>query len=129
MRDAGKIIGGLIIFVVLMTSPLWFNAFSASSVEPPELGPPPNGSEECVEAVEYMRAFHMDLLNEWRDAVVRNGYRYYVASDGTKHKMSLTLTCLDCHTEKSRFCDRCHEYAGVGVPYCWDCHVDPKGGR
>jgi hypothetical protein len=126
MRDAGKIIGGLIIFVVVMTSPLWFNAFSASSVEPPKLGPPPNGSEECVEAVEYMRAFHMDLLNEWRDEVVRKNERAYVSTtNGRTFDKSLSRTCMDCHSNKAEFCDRCHTYMAVS-PYCWDCHVEPK---
>ena len=126
MRDAGKIIGGLIIFLGLMTSPLWFNAFSAGSVEPPELSSPPNGSEECVEGVEYMRAFHMDLLNEWRDEVVREGNRDYVSTaNGRTFDMSLSRTCVDCHSNKAEFCDRCHTYMAVD-PYCWDCHVEPK---
>jgi hypothetical protein len=39
--------------------------------------------------------------------------------------MSLTRTCLDCHSNKAEFCDRCHTYMAVD-PYCWDCHVEPK---
>jgi hypothetical protein len=40
--------------------------------------------------------------------------------------MSLSNTCLDCHSNKAEFCDRCHNYASVS-PYCWDCHIDnPK---
>jgi len=126
MRDAGMIIGGLAIFLVLMTSPLWFNAVSGGSVQPPQLSPPPNGSEQCVEAVEYMRSFHMDLLNEWRNEVVRNGKRAYVSTaNGRTFDMSLSRTCMDCHSNKAEFCDRCHTYAAV-TPYCWDCHVEPK---
>jgi hypothetical protein len=75
MHDTGKIVGGVIIFVVLMTSPLWYNALTAAPAEAPTLDQPPNGSKECVEPKEYMRANHMDLLNEWRDEVVRNGKR------------------------------------------------------
>ena len=38
-----------------------------------------------------------------------------------KHVKSLTNTCMSCHTDKAKFCDRCHDTVGV-APYCWDCH-------
>ena len=127
MHDTGKIIGGLIIFLVLATSPLWYNALSASTAEMPEVEPPPNLSQVCVESKEYMRSFHMDLLNEWRDDVVRTGERDYVStSNGRTFDMSLSRTCMDCHSNKADFCDRCHNYADLH-PNCWNCHVDPKG--
>ncbi len=127
MYDAGKIIVGLVVFVVLATSPLWFNALTAESPEPPELKLPTNGSTECVEATEYMRPSHMDLLNQWRDDVVRTGQRDYVSSsNGKVFDMSLSRTCMDCHSNKAEFCDACHTYLAVS-PYCWDCHVEPKG--
>lgn len=126
MRNAGMIIGGLIVFLILMTSPIWYNALFGTSVEPPKVESPPNGSTECVEQVEYMRAFHMDLLNEWRDKVVRDGTRDYVSTtNGRAFDMSLSRTCMDCHSNKADFCDRCHTYMAVS-PYCWDCHVEPK---
>ena len=36
--------------------------------------------------------------------------------------MSLSNTCLDCHSNKAEFCDRCHNYASVtavllGLPH------------
>jgi len=126
MHDTGKIVGGVVIFVVLMTSPLWYNALTATPAEAPTLDQPPNGSKECVEPREYMRANHMNLLNEWRDAVVRNGVRDYASTaNGRTFDMSLTRTCLDCHSNKAEFCDRCHTYMAV-EPYCWNCHVEPK---
>jgi len=126
MTNAGKIIGGLVIFLVLMTSPLWINALSDAPVAAPEVDPPPNGSKECVEQVEYMRSFHMDLLNEWRDDVVRKETRDYVSTtNGRAFDMSLSRTCMDCHSNKADFCDRCHNFLAV-TPYCWDCHVEPK---
>ena len=127
MHDAGKIIAGLVIFLVLVTSPLWYNALSAAPVQAPELSPPPNGSKECVEATEYMRASHMDLLNQWRDEVVRNGPARLRRAplNGRTFDMSLSRTCMDCHSNKAEFCDRCHTYLAVS-PYCWDCHVEPK---
>jgi hypothetical protein len=71
-----------------------------------------------------MRASHMKLLVEWRDLAVRQGVRN-VAIDGRTWKVSLTATCLDCHDDKAKFCDRCHEYAAVS-PGCWSCHVVPE---
>ena len=34
-------------------------------------------------------------------------------------------SCLGCHEDKTKFCDKCHTYASVN-PYCWDCHTNPK---
>jgi hypothetical protein len=67
----------------------------------------------------------MDLLMDWRDEVVRRGNRNFVAFNGRTYTISLTGTCMGCHSSKANFCDRCHDYAGV-KPYCWDCHIDPK---
>ena len=83
---------------------------------------------ECVESVEYMRANHMQRLDNWRNQVVRDAERTYTNTKGKEFKKSLTLTCLKCHKEKKEFCDKCHTYASV-KPYCWECHVDPKMGR
>jgi len=80
--------------------------------------------KECVASTEYMRASHMDLLNEWRDEVVREGNRIYTSPNGKEFEMSLTKTCTNCHYNKKEFCDQCHDYLGV-TPYCWDCHVEP----
>lgn len=124
MYDAGKILVGLIIFLVLLTSPIWYNAASgrASYVPEPKII---TKAEQCVAPKDYMKANHMDLLNEWRDLVVRDGKRIYDSFDGKEYIMSLSNTCMDCHSNKSEFCDSCHDYSGV-KPYCWDCHVDPE---
>ena len=128
MYDAGKIVAGLAIFVILATSPLWYNALSAAQPDRPELQQPTNGSTECVEATDYMRANHMHLLDQWRDTVVREDVRTYTSEAGKDYTMSLTDTCLDCHSNKGQFCDACHTYSAVD-PYCWDCHVIPGGGQ
>jgi hypothetical protein len=126
MYDAGKIIAGLVVFLVLVTSPLWYNAVFATTVAPPKLVLPTNGSTRCVEDTATMRASHMDLLNQWRDEVVRHDERVFVSPlDGVRYDKSLTRTCLGCHTNKKTFCDACHTYMAVS-PYCWDCHVAPK---
>ena len=128
MYDASKIVAGLAVFVVLATSPLWYNALNAASPEAPALKQPTNGSTECVEETGYMRANNMDLLDTWRDTVVREDVRTYTSEAGKDYTMSLSDTCLDCHSNKEQFCDACHTYSAV-TPYCWDCHVIPEGGQ
>jgi len=39
--------------------------------------------------------------------------------------MSLQNTCMECHSNKSKFCDQCHTYAAVN-PFCWECHIQPE---
>ncbi|MCG6905028.1 MAG: sulfate reduction electron transfer complex DsrMKJOP subunit DsrJ [Desulfobacteraceae bacterium] len=126
MNDKKYIIAGLAIFVVLMTFPFWFNMGKAAP--PPEviLTPKAKAAKECVRPTEYMKVEHMQLLDVWRDTVTRDGRRVYVNEQGKQFTMSLSNTCLDCHSNKTEFCDRCHNYASVS-PYCWDCHIDnPK---
>lgn len=123
MYNKGTIISGLVIFVLFVTFPLWFNAFStASTVPKPEL--PPGGEKECVASVTEMRASHMVLLNEWRDEVLRDGGRVAVKADGKEYRKGLQTACMQCHTNKEKFCDSCHEYVSV-KPFCWDCHLTP----
>ncbi len=125
MCDAGKIIIGLIIFMCLITLPIWYalaNRSTASGPEPEIIA----AEENCVEPASYMRAKHMQLLNDWRQSFVREGNRTYTSNDGQGYDMSLTGTCLDCHSNKAQFCNTCHDYAGV-KPNCWECHIVPEG--
>lgn len=125
MYHANKIVPGLIIFFLIITFPFWFNIGSAAYTTP-ELEMPEN-AENCVESAEFMRAEHMSMLNEWRDEYVRDGYGEYKSTlTGEKYAISLTKTCMDCHDDKEKFCDRCHDAASVD-PYCWDCHIEPEG--
>ena len=127
LYDGKKIIAGLVVFLVLVSFPVWYNAMARTSAERPVLElPDKQVHPNCVAPVEDMRANHMDVLNDWRNAVVRDGERVYAAFDGTEYNMSLSQTCLDCHSNKEAFCDRCHDYVGV-TPYCWDCHNVPQG--
>jgi len=124
MYDAGKIIIGLVIFIALVSFPIWYDAARGDipkSADPKII----TTEKECVAPTEYMRASHMDLLNQWRTQVVRNGVRIYTTESGKHYEMSLSHTCMDCHSNKSEFCDECHTYAGVDV-YCWDCHIEPE---
>lgn len=125
MYDAGKILAGLCVFLCVLALPIWYNSMTGRASFKPE--PKIIGREErCVEQTSYMRAHHMTLLNSWRNAVVRQGDGMYETADGRKYDMSLTRTCMNCHSNKADFCDQCHNYLGV-QPYCWDCHTYPKG--
>ena len=127
MSDKGRIIVGLLVFLALVTFPIWYTlgASNGSGTGPPELEKPKDATR-CVEDTQFMTANHMDLLNQWRDAVVREGKKEYTSSSGEKYLMSLTGTCMGCHTDRSTFCARCHDYTDV-EPGCWDCHIERKG--
>jgi hypothetical protein len=131
MNDTKWIKTGLAIFMVLFLFPLWYNF----AVRPGKAAPAPElvltekakTAGTCIMSKEYMTAEHMQLLDQWRHNVVRNAKREFVNVEGKTFNMSLSNTCLDCHSNKAEFCDRCHNYASVDV-YCWDCHIDnPKG--
>ena len=128
MGDKGKIYFGLAVFVILITFPFW-GRLAAGDALPgrAELEYPAN-EDACVEDTPYMRASHMDLLNQWRDDLVRNGDPEYTSiATGQTFEKSLTKTCLSCHEDRDAFCTRCHDYADV-QPTCWECHTTPGGG-
>ena len=125
MRDRGVILTGLVVFLVLVTLPIWSDLAGGAGSQPPDLVLPAGGGK-CLADSSYMRANHMRLLTEWRDQVVRHNDRIYTATDGHRYYKSLSGTCMRCHTDKEKFCDRCHTYVAV-TPYCWDCHVEPRG--
>lgn len=123
MNDKKWIVGGLLIFLILATFPLWYNLGKAAPAPELKLTPKAQAAKECIRSTAFMKSEHMQLLDEWRLSVVRDGKRMYVNEKGQEFEMSLTNTCLDCHSNKTEFCDRCHNYASVR-PYCWDCHND-----
>ena len=125
MYDKGKIITGLVIFVLLFAFPFFYQMGRTAQVPQPELTEKAKQAKQCVESKAEMTSRHMQLLNQWRDAVIRDGNRDYVAENGKVYLASLQNTCMDCHSNKTKFCDQCHNYMGV-APYCWDCHVEPK---
>jgi len=126
MKDKKFIMTGVIIFFIIVTFPFWYNRGKAAPQPELVLTAKAKAAKECVRSTAYMKAEHMQLLDVWRDSVVRRGERIYVSPAGKEYNMSLSNTCLDCHSNKTEFCDRCHNYASVR-PYCWDCHIDnPK---
>ena len=127
MGDKGKIIFGLSVFVILITYPFWGRLAAGDSLPDRTELEYPAESEACVEDSAYMAASHMDLLNQWRDDLVRDGNPEYISSNGQTYLKSLTKTCLNCHEDRDAFCTRCHDYADV-QPTCWECHTLPGGG-
>jgi hypothetical protein len=121
MYDSGKTVLFLIVMVGVVTFPIWYGMASGTDGAAPELE---EADGECVESKAFMRAWHMDMLNEWRDEVVREADRSYTNVKGKTFEKSLTNTCMDCHENEEEFCGKCHDYAGVD-PYCWDCHNRP----
>ena len=123
MYDKKLTIPVIVIFLVLMTFPVWFNVGKARNIPKPEK---PKNATECVASPQEIRNSHMVLLNDWRDNVVREkGKRFAETPNGTVYERSLQKGCMKCHASKKKFCDTCHEYAAV-KPYCWDCHIAPK---
>lgn len=128
LYNGGKILLGLLIFVALFASPFYLNMGKATAkpelkIDTPEIQK--LADKKCIEPKEFMRAEHMQILNNWRDAVVRDGDRDQIIISGQKYDKSLQNGCMKCHSNKKDFCDKCHNYVAV-KPYCWDCHIAPK---
>ena len=87
----------------------WLRAFSAPK---PFLETASAPSQRCLRDPKWMRQNHMVFLNELRDKTVREGIR----SDVTLN------SCSQCHKDKTQFCDKCHERAGVKLD-CFGCHT------
>ena len=128
MYDSGKIITGIVVFVILVTFPIWYNLGRATPPPDPKIDTPviqALAEKKCIEPKSQMKYTHMKILDEWRHTVVRTQERIYTAADGKQYDMSLQNTCMKCHSNKTQFCDQCHNYLQV-KPYCWDCHIAPK---
>lgn len=133
MYDGGKIVPGIVVFFGIAVFPFLYNVGQGKAQKPdPKIDTPvikqkmqETGKKQCVEPKAFMRGEHMQMLNNWRDAVIRDGDRTYVSSTGERYVMSLQNTCMNCHSNKKEFCDSCHNYAAV-KPYCFNCHLEPK---
>ena len=80
---------------------------------------------QCVEAPEFMRRNHMEILQHQRDETLRKGVR------GSKYSL---VGCIDCHASSKNnsvlgsnenFCQGCHAYAGVRMD-CFECHSSKR---
>jgi len=125
MRERIFIAIGLLLFLALFTTPVWWAAASRTRAAGPQIQLPQHATA-CVAPAAYMRASHMQLLSNWRNDAVRRGVHQFHTADGRIYDVSLSRTCLgQCHS-KTEFCDRCHAYSGVSAPSCWQCHNDPQ---
>lgn len=118
---------GLVIFIIGITFPFWYGKGRSTPAPVLSLDTPAISQlkeKRCIEDTSYMRESHMKLLNAWRDEVVREGHRLYTAKDGRTFEKSLTGNCIQCHSNKEQFCDRCHNYVGA-KPTCFNCHIVP----
>ncbi len=127
MSDMPKAVAGLVIFVALVTFPIWYMLASAEGPSPPERSADKDGPR-CIE--DNMAAHHMEMLDQWRYDVVHGDGTPQYHDEDKRYEKSLTKTCMGCHgKEEDRnsapSCSGCHEYASVR-PTCWDCHIDPK---
>ena len=125
MFDRGKIVTGLILFWAIALFPVWYTRAAGK----PEKRPQPElpaGEPACIETRQYMLVSHQELLQRWREAVVRKGLtNYHSQTYGDEHEMSLSRSCLQCHRNREAFCDRCHAYTNAEIN-CWDCHLENK---
>jgi hypothetical protein len=133
MQDFGKIIIGIIVFLVLLSIPVIVTQASGNADYDPEskLAESLESIEanSCINSnsAEYMRVHHSDLLYDYRTWAVRDdasgdtGDVYWTDEDGNKQLFSLNGTCLGCHTDRDAFCNVCHDYTAI-QPNCWDCH-------
>ncbi|MDP8205807.1 MAG: hypothetical protein P9L92_04010 [Candidatus Electryonea clarkiae] len=71
--------------------------------------------ENCIRDTEYMRYHHWELLRTVRVEVVRYGKRGDIRLD----------SCMECHPNRERFCNRCHEAVSL-TPDCFGCHYYPE---
>ena len=131
MYDSGKIITGLIIFVLLITFPILYNHGDIGAVptRDPSLPTDPQQAQEMVKyanlpnglehpPAEEMRTVHMMLLKS-----IHSNADAKLAEQ--KGKLMPTMSCMGCHGSKEKFCDSCHAYAAASPVDCWSCHTKP----
>ena len=130
MRNKTNIVVGVLVFLLVVTSPIWLNlgkSAEASEVEvsydTPTINALPEDERHCIYDADYMRENHMEILHQWKVQVVRDDNRVMVTPDGREYEMSLQNTCLDCHSNYDEFCEKCHNANGVD-PNCWTCHTN-----
>lgn len=117
-----------VVFCVIVLSPFMVNIGNAQTAPVIKIDTPTidaKGATQCILPTEDIKSTHMQMLETWRNAVVRDGQVSCTNKDGQVMDMSLDDTCLACHSNRQEFCDACHEYVNV-EPYCWECHDGSK---
>jgi len=126
------IVPALILFLVVVTFPLWLGAVRPREARPFASRSAPPGVT-CVLPKIQMRERHMNLLKQWREEVVRESNRSPITlAGGATMERSLTNGCMKCHARQdcgpyralATYCVDCHDYVGIKIN-CWTCHIDP----
>ena len=97
MYKGGRIIAFAALFCLAVLSPFIVNLANAAPAPETSLDTPAINAQqtkECVASTEYMKDNHMQLLDEWRNDVVRDGSREYESASGQVYEKSLDGTCL-----------------------------------
>lgn len=118
-RENRGIVATILVVIILLpfgASLVGFVFLRGGDVPEVFLEAPDPQYEECVRETSYMRIHHMDFLKSVRDDVIRRG----IVEEG------ITLSgCGECHTNRDRFCNRCHEAVTLNVD-CFGCHYYPE---
>jgi len=108
----------LVIILLLLVTPFVYSitdrVVASGTSDAPFLEYPDPEYKQCVRDTEYMRHHHWELLTGVREEVVRYGVRGEIGLD----------KCKDCHTNRERFCDQCHNKVSL-QPDCFGCHYYP----
>ena len=114
------------ILALIILAPIGFYAVRDAIPQDTEafLEKPDPKYKECVRDTEYMRLQHWVLLKEVRERVVREGKKVTAMQGGEEVEVTLS-GCRDCHTNRSRFCNECHNIANVYLD-CFGCHNYPE---
>ncbi len=118
----------IILAALVLSASMAPQHWSARAAEPstgvPVPKPPKGRGNECVAETDYIRRYHMQLLDHQRDDTVHEGIRT---------KQFSLKQCIDCHAvqgpdnkpvaydDPSHFCRSCHDYAAVAID-CFECH-------
>ncbi len=123
MYSTKWVIAGIVVFLIAMTLPVWYNAAMGEQITPPKLVLPKNKTH-CVESESYMISDHMELLVKWREMNVRKGEGFYISNTYDVPYKTQLVQCFQCHKSYDDFCGKCHNFVGVR-PYCFECHSTP----
>lgn len=117
-ENRGRVATVLVVIILLPFAASLVGFVFSRGAQVPEvfLEAPDPQYQECVRETSYMRFHHMDFLKEVREDVIRHG----VVEEG------ITLSgCGECHVNRDRFCNRCHEAVTLNVD-CFGCHYYPE---
>ena len=131
MRKRLPFVYALAMLLMVTLAGATLQAVDATAAEAGQAGrvvvptPPKGIGDKCVADTEFMRRYHMTVLNHQRDDTVHNGIRT---------KQFSLQECITCHAvngpdarpvtadNPQHFCRSCHDYAAVKVD-CFECHA------